>query len=157
MNELNKKIKLLKEIAQRFNTAYITWALGASMLLYFKGITSTFNDIDLMISNDDAESVRKILFEMGELQPPNPNPKYKTKVFMEFVINSVDVDVMAGFSILNDGKIYDCSLDKDQIVEWFTLGNTKIPLQSPLLWCEYYKLMGRKEKVDMIERVLSKS
>ncbi len=157
MNELNKKIKLLKEIAQRFNTAYITWALGASMLLYFKGITSTFNDIDLMISNDDAESVRKILSEMGELQPPNPNPKYKTKVFMEFVINSVDVDVMAGFSILNDGKIYDCSLDKDQIVEWFTLGNTKIPLQSPLLWCEYYKLMGRKEKVDMIERVLSKS
>ena len=79
------------------------------------------------------------------------------KRFMEFVINSVDVDVMAGFSILNDGKIYDCSLDKDQIVEWFTLGNTKIPLQSPLLWCEYYKLMGRKEKVDMIERVLSKS
>ncbi len=157
MNELNKKIKLLKEIAQRFNTAYITWALGASMLLYFKGITSTFNDIDLMISNDDAESVQKILSEMGELQPPNPNPKYKTKVFMEFVINSVDVDVMAGFSILNDGKIYDCSLDKDQIVEWFTLGNTKIPLQSPLLWCEYYKLMGRKEKVDMIERVLSKS
>ena len=157
MNELNKKIKILKEIAQRFNTAYITWALGASMLLYFKGITSTFNDIDLMISNDDAESVRKILSEMGELQPPNPNPKYKTKVFMEFVINSVDVDVMAGFSILNDGKIYDCSLDKDQIVEWFTLGNTKIPLQSPLLWCEYYKLMGRKEKVDMIERVLSKS
>ena len=157
MNELNKKIKLLKEIAQRFNTAYITWALGASMLLYFKGITSMFNDIDLMISNDDAESVRKILSEMGELQPPNPNPKYKTKVFMEFVINSVDVDVMAGFSILNDGKIYDCSLDKDQIVEWFTLGNTKIPLQSPLLWCEYYKLMGRKEKVDMIERVLSKS
>lgn len=147
MNELNKKIKLLKEIAQRFNTAYITWALGASMLLYFKGITSTFNDIDLMISNDDAESVRKILSEMGELQPPNPNPKYKTKVFMEFVINSVDVDVMAGFSILNDGKIYDCSLDKDQIVEWFTLGNTKIPLQSPLLWCEYYKLMGRKEKL----------
>ena len=157
MNELNKKIKLLKEIAQRFNTAYITWALGASMLLYFKGITSTFNDIDLMISNDDAESVRKILSEMGEFQPPNPNPKYKTKVFMEFVINSVDVDFMAGFSILNDGKIYDCSLDKDQIVEWFTLGNTKIPLQSPLLWCEYYKLMGRKEKVDMIERVLSKS
>lgn len=81
----------------------------------------------------------------------------KPKCLWNFVINSVDVDVMAGFSILNDGKIYDCSLDKDQIVEWFTLGNTKIPLQSPLLWCEYYKLMGRKEKVDMIERVLSKS
>ena len=156
MNELNKKIELLKEIAHRFNTANITWALGASMLLYFKGITSTFHDIDLMISNEDVESVREILSEMGELQPPNPNPKYKTKTFMEFVINSIDVDVMAGFSILNDGKIYDCSLDKEQIVEWLTLENTKIPLQSPLLWCEYYKLMGRKEKVDMIERAMNR-
>ena len=107
-----------------------------------------------MISNENVETVREILSEMGELQPPNPNPKYKTKTFMEFVIKSIDVDVMAGFSILNDGKTYDCSLDKEQIVEWLTLGDTKIPLQSPLLWCEYYRLMGRKEKVDMIERAL---
>lgn len=104
MTETDKKIELLKEIARRFNTANITWALGASMLLYFKGITSTFHDIDLMISNEDVESVRKILSEMGELQSPNPNPKYKTKAFMEFVINSMDVDVMAGFAILNNEK-----------------------------------------------------
>ena len=155
MSEQNKKIELLKEIAHRFNDADITWALGASMLLYFKGITSTFHDIDLMIANENVESVREILSEMGELQPPNTNPQYKTKTFMEFIINSIDVDVMAGFSILNDGKIYDCSLEKEQIVEWLTLGNAKIPLQSPLLWCEYYKLMGRKEKVDMMERALS--
>ena len=69
MNELNKKIKLLKEIAQRFNTAYITWSLGASMLLYFKGITSTFNDIDLMISNDDAESVEKLKDVIKRINP----------------------------------------------------------------------------------------
>ena len=155
MTETEHKIELLKEIARRFNTANITWALGASMLLYFKGIASTFHDIDLMISNEDIDSAREILSEMGELQPPNPNPKYKTKAFMEFVINAVDVDVMAGFSILNNGEIYDCSLKKEQIVEWLTLENAKIPLQSPLLWCAYYKLMGRKEKVDMIESALA--
>ena len=155
MDESNKKIELLKEIAQKFNESNITWALGASMLLYFKKITSTFHDIDLMITNEDVESVREILSQMGELQPSNPNPKYQTKTFMEFTINSIDVDVMAGFSILNDGKVYDCSLDKGQIVEWLTLGDTKIPLQSPSLWCEYYRLMGRKEKVDMIERALA--
>ena len=155
MTETDKKIELLKKIAQRFNTANITWALGASMLLYFKGITSAFHDIDLMISNEDVESVRKILSEMGELQSPNPNPKYKTKAFMEFIINSMDVDVMAGLAILNNGKIYDCSLTKEQIVEWLTLEDAKIPLQSPLLWRRYYELMGRKEKVEMIDHVLS--
>lgn len=155
MTETDRKIQLLEEIARRFNTAEITWALGASMLLYFKGITSTFHDIDLMIADEDAASVQEILSEMGELQTPNPNPKYKTKTFMEFVINAIDVDVMAGFSILNHGKLYDCSLAKEQIVEWMPLGNTKIPLQSPRLWCEYYKLMGRKERADSIENALA--
>ena len=28
------------------NEAHVEWALGASMLLYFKGITSAFHDID---------------------------------------------------------------------------------------------------------------
>ena len=142
MNILNKKIELLKKIALRFNDANITWALGASMLLYFKKITIEFHDIDLMIANEDVESVQKILSEMGEIQPPNPNSKYKTKSFMEFIIDSIDVDVMAGFSIVSDGKVHD-------------LENTKIPLQSPILWCEYYRLMGRKEKVDVIESALA--
>ena len=82
MKDLDENIDLQKEIAHRFNNSDITWALGASMLLYFKGITSTFHDIDLMISNENVETVREILSEMGELQPPNPNPKYKTKTFM---------------------------------------------------------------------------
>ena len=155
MNTLNKKIELLKKIALRFNDANITWALGASMLLYFKNITIEFHDIDLMIANEDVESVQKILSKMGEIQPPNPNSKYKTKSFMEFIIDSIDVDVMAGFSIVSDGKVHDCSLHKEQIVEWMTLENTKIPLQSPILWCEYYRLMGRKEKVDVIESALA--
>ena len=155
MTETDQKIELLKEIARRFHAAGITWALGASMLLYFKGIASEFHDIDLMISDEDVDSARRILSEMGELQPPNPNPKYKTKAFMEFVINFVDVDVMAGFSIQHDGKLYDCSLNNDQIVEWLTLEDVRIPLQSPMLWCSYYELMGRKEKVAMIKSALS--
>lgn len=40
------------------------------MLLYFKGIISEFHDIDLMISVHDAEQVRMILSEMGELHAP---------------------------------------------------------------------------------------
>lgn len=35
MDETKKKIKVLERIAKRFNEAGITWALGASMLLYF--------------------------------------------------------------------------------------------------------------------------
>ena len=61
MCEIQKKIELLQKIAHRFNEANIEWALGASMLLYFKGIISEFHD---------AEQVRTILSEMGELHAP---------------------------------------------------------------------------------------
>lgn len=155
MIEASEKIELLKKIAGKFNKAKITWALGASMLLYFKNITSEFHDIDLLIADSDIERARDILTEMGTIQPPNPNPMYRTKAFMEFIIDSVDVDVMAGFSIVRDGALYDCSLRQEQIVERMPLDGEEIPLQSLQLWCEYYRLMGRTEKVAMIEKNIS--
>ena len=152
MTEQQKKIELLKRIAQRLNEAHVQWALGASMLLYFKGITSAFHDIDLMVADHDAECVHT----MGELRPfdPVPNPMYRTKSFMEFLIESIEVDVMAGFAIVHEGTAYDCSLREEQIVEKMPLGTEVIPLQSPQLWSKYYRLMGRPQKVDMIEKAL---
>ena len=153
-----EKIQLLLRIAHRLNEAHVEWALGASMLLYFKGITSDFHDIDLMVADHDAECVRAILSEMGELCPPNPkpNPMYQTKTFLEFRIDSIEVDVMAGFAVVNEGRVFDCSLRENQIAEQVLLGTEVIPLQSPLLWCKYYRLMGRAEKADMIEKALAK-
>ena len=48
MEKTQEKIQLLLRIVHRLNEAGVEWALGASMLLYFKGITSDFHDIDLM-------------------------------------------------------------------------------------------------------------
>lgn len=146
------KIKILKKIAREFNQAHITWSLGASMLLYFKGITTEFYDIDIMIVNEDAELVKRIMKSLSaELQPPKPNDKYQTKTFLEYVLEGVDVDIMGGFGIVYGGKTIDCSLHPDQIVEYLDLGNEKIPLQSVDLWCKYYELMGRDNKVQMIK------
>lgn len=122
MNILNKKIELLKKIALRFNDANITWALGASMLLYFKKINNRIS----WYRFDDCEwgcwVCTKNFVWNGRNSTTNPNSKYKTKSFMEFIIDSIDVDVMAGFSIVSDGKVHDCSLHKEQIVEWMNFG-----------------------------------
>ena len=154
MARTQDKIELLKVIAHRFNETKIVWALGASMLLYFKGITSEFHDIDLMVVETDIAKVQNILSEMGQIQPHNPNSKYQTKIFLEYIIDCIDVDVMAGFSIIKDGKAIDCSLKEDQIVERMLLGEELIPLQDIRLWLEYYRLMDRHEKVQMIERAM---
>ena len=157
MPETGQKIELLKKIALQFEKAHITWALGGSMMLYFKGIVPVFQDIDLMVADADAQTAQSILCSMGQMQPQNPNPKFRSKAFMEFVIDSVDVDVIAGFAIVSGDGVVDCSLQKEQIVERMPLGEACIPLQSPALWCRYYRLMDRTEKAQMIEQALSDS
>lgn len=53
---------------------------------------------------------------MGELHAPASasDSMYRTKVFMEFTIDSVDIDVMAGFSIVSEGKIMIVLLTKNK-------------------------------------------
>lgn len=149
--DIEHKLNVLSRIAEKLNAAGLTWAVGASLLLYFKGIVDSFNDIDLMLSVEDAEAAKNLLLGMGTLLPPKPNQKYKTPHFYEFVIDGVDVDVMGGFIIVNNGRDYDCSLTEAGIAERISVGGQAVPLQSVSDWRRYYALMGRDNKVAMID------
>ena len=152
MNDIEKKLQVLTDIAHGFNQDKVLWAVGASLLLYFKGISDTFHDIDIMVGEADIEKVKARLLGMGQLALPNPNMQYKTRHFLEFTIKGIDVDIMAGFVIVKDGNEYDCALLPEQIAESIQLNGESIPLHSLQLWRHYYALMGRTSKVEMIDR-----
>ncbi|MEG0069862.1 hypothetical protein [Cetobacterium sp.] len=149
-----EKIDVLLKVAKKLNTSNITWAIGASLLLYIKGITNEFNDIDIMVAESDVEKTKQILLSFGELQPKNPNEKYKTKCFMEFKINGIDFDIIAGFVIVKNNTEYYFPLKKNDIKEIICIHNTPLPLQSIEEWLLYYKLMDRIEKVEIIDKYL---
>lgn len=65
-------------------------------------------------------------------------------------IDDVDIDIMAGFTIVNNGMEYDCSLKKEEIIDSTLINNQVIPLHSLELWKKFYHLMGRPEKVKLI-------
>lgn len=151
MIKVEDKFKVLSKIAKELNDNNITWAIGASLLLYIKGISSEFNDIDIMVAESDFQALKIILLSLGELQPKNPNIQYKTKQFLEFKVDDVDIDVMAGFVIVNKGRNFYFPLDKDDIIDYTEINGVKIPLQSVKEWRNYYELMGRTKKVKMID------
>lgn len=151
MDDKTKKLKVLSNIAGVLNSNDIIWAIGGSMLLYFKNKTDAFCDIDIMVLEKDAEKLKTLLLPLGVLAPANPNKQYKTKYFFEFTIDHVEVDVMAGFVIVCDKKEYDCSLKPEQIAEYISVNGESIPLQSLDNWRRYYELMGRTSKMKMID------
>lgn len=150
--EISHKLEVLSRIAERLNAEHLTWAVGASLLLYLKRIADSFHDIDIMAAEEDMERLKSVLLDMGEMQAPNPSQQYKTRRFCEFVIDGVDVDVMGGFVIVKDGREYDCSLTRYSIFEYVEVNGQSVPLQAVSDWRRYYALMGRDAKVELIDR-----
>lgn len=144
------KLDVLAAVAERFHREHVTWAVGASLLLYLKGKTDTFHDIDILVLESDVEKVRAILAELGVIEPPNPDARYRTRHFIECRVQDVELDIMAGFVIVRDGKEYDCSLKEEEITDSVLVRGQLIPLQSLALWKRYYELMGRTEKAAML-------
>jgi len=151
MDQIEHKLQVLSRIAKELNQKKLTWAVGASLLLYFKGIVPNFHDIDIMVTEDDVNEAKAVLLSFGTMQPPSPNIRYKTKYFMEFIVEGVEIDVMAGFVIMNHNKEYQISFGKADIKEYIQILDVSIPLQSVEAWRTYYQLMGRDEKVKIID------
>ena len=149
--DCNEKLAVLSRVGQALNRAHVTWAVGASLLLYLNGKTDVFHDIDLMTTEADVDRVEAILLRFGERMPPNPDCRYQTKHFLEFLIDGVEFDVMAGFVIVSGGAAHDCSLRRESIASFAEINGVSIPLQSMADWRGYYALMGRMDKVALID------
>ena len=62
-----KRWMYYKKIAAEFNKDNLLWAIGASLLLYFKGVAEVFHDIDIMVDEKDVERCKNILLNMGTM------------------------------------------------------------------------------------------
>jgi hypothetical protein len=105
-----------------------------------------------MVSEPDVLVAEKILGESGQKQPEHYDRlRYGTTVFSEYQIAGVDIDLMAGFSIRKDGVEYPFPLRQENIVEYLEVNGESIPVESLAVWRERYALMGRSEKVALID------
>lgn len=153
MISTEQKLHILSRIAAALNEKGITWAVGASLLLYFHGLVNEFHDIDIMVAEKDADAAEEILNALGQRKPARPNPQYGTKRFIEYIIEGVEIDFIAGFSILFEGREYDCSLTAAQIEKCVEVEGEPVPLQYPGCWKRYYRLMGRTARVALLEGI----
>ena len=147
---LEHKLGVLQRVARALNQRGAVWALGGSALLYFKGRVRDFHDLDLMVLERDVPKLVQALCGMGSPMPARPSGQYRTRRFLKYRVDGVEVDVMAGLVIVRDGVAYDCALREEQIAERVLLGGEEIPLQSLADWRRYYELMGRPQKAALI-------
>jgi len=145
----------LKFIGEKLNEAEVTWAVGASILLYHHSLVDNPKDIDILVDITDIHKVDNILKNLGEKTAREKCEDYSTEYFYEYVIKEIDVDVMAGFIINHEEGSYKYTFDKISINETMDIDGVKIPLTSLEDWYVLYQLIPRRQfKVELIENYL---
>ena len=80
----DEKLQVLVQLAALFNEHEIQWAVGGSLLLYFKGLVSNFHDLDLMIDEQAGEQVAQLLEPLGTRRPFIPSPPFRHAALWNF-------------------------------------------------------------------------
>lgn len=145
--------KTVSYIGQKFNDSNIVWAIGASMMLNQFGLIDNPNDIDIFVDVKDIDRADEILKSIGEKKEPKKTSAYATKHFYEYLINGIDIDVMAGLAINHDSGVYEYVFDTDSVSRIELINEVEIPFTSLEDWYVIYQLISNREsRVNLIER-----
>lgn len=155
MEEKRKKLCVLAKLAADLNESDILWAVGASAMLFLRRIVPDFHDIDLMVCPEDIEVAKEILLRHGTLLPSRPDSRFGTRHFLEFDVDGVEIDLIAGFVVNSaDGKQHVCPLQVEEVDACVDVADQAVSLHALKTWYEYYTWMGRTDRVKQIEEYL---
>ena len=152
---MEKKLKVLSALAADLNESDILWAVGASAMLFLRGIVKEFRDIDLLVCEEDVEIAAEILLRHGTELPTPEDSRFGSKHYRKFDVDGVEIDLIAGFVVNSaDGKQHVCPLEIEEVDACVDVNDVAVSLHALGTWFKYYTWMGRTERVKQIEEYL---
>jgi len=144
--------QVIVKIAESLNPKGIIWGIGASMLLAQYGLVNNPADIDIVVTMSDIDGVDQLLSPLGSRQEKEKSDIYLTDFFYEYVIDSVEIDVMAGFKIKLPSSVFEYKFDRESVPRCFDIGGVNVPFMALEEWYVLYQLMPNREyKVNLLE------
>lgn len=147
--EKNKQIdQELKSLQSLFKSYAIDWGIGASYLMYYRGIDVPVNDCDILIAEKDIITAQKILSNRYEKLPQKSKSIFKSSYFQTYQSEFFSIDVIAGFTIYDDKNYFEYSFTKESID---IHPNDPYPLMYLEDWLMLYMTMKRDFKVKLLD------
>ena len=145
----------LARVARALNAAGVRWAVGSSLMLFLRGATARFADVDLVIDRRDAQRAHAAL--CGALACRDAEPQLASKArlfcstsFHRYIDGEVEVETMAGLHIREGGGEYLYAFRGP--ADAVDVEGERVPLCALEDWYVLYQLMpGREARVREIE------
>ncbi|WP_096186600.1 nucleotidyltransferase domain-containing protein [Evansella halocellulosilytica] len=107
----------------KLNDEQMTWAVGGSLLLHFHKLIDHPNDIDIIVSENDAAHLNKILKTLGNQETAAHKAPFQTTYFSKYTIKGTSIDIMGGFAIQHEAGIYRFLFSNESITNKMKLNN----------------------------------
>ena len=155
--------EVFERVVNEFENRNVSWALGCSMNLFFRGIVDDFNDIDIITDRDSVYKVKNALEDLGaKLVMTGGNGFCESDYYYHYTIGRVDIDVISGFRVMTyNTEYYFCykAKDRDYVEITDDLNINLLPLEA--LYVLYYMMEGwqprRRFKRELIAKYLNQS
>ena len=145
-------LNILSLIGERLNRANILWAVGGSVLLSQYGLEDKPHDIDILVDVSGVKKADDILAAIGQRKQGEASELFATKHFSQYIIDGIDVDVMAGLAIRHSAGVYEYIFDRDSVTSIINMDGVGIPFTSLEDWYVIYQLIpGRGERASVIQ------
>ena len=148
---MEKKLKVLAALAADLNESDILWAVGASAMLFLRGIVREFRDIDLLVCEEDVEQAHEILLRHGKQLPVADDCRFGSHHYRKYEIDGVEIDLIAGFVVNAEDGQHVCPLLVEEVDGCVDVLDQAVSLHSVQAWYQYYAWMGRADRVKTIE------
>ena len=135
---------ILNIILERIKGKDFLWRLEGSANLKLQGMELSVKDLDIITSSEGVEVFREALKEYIEKDFYDDKLKAHSLVCN---INGFEVEINC-----EDDKMLEM-FDKVKNIDWRGLSIPTLPLENAK---EFYRIVGKQEKVDLIEKYLKK-
>ena len=156
-SEYFERKEVFLELIKSFKENNVKWALGCSMNLFCRGIIDDFHDLDLIVSIESIDVVKRIMQQLGaDLTGTGGNGFCESDIYMHYQLGRVDIDIISGFRVVTFGTSYYYPYNENEIDMVKTMG-IEIPMVSlEAMYILYYMMEGwqpkRKFKRQLIEQ-----
>lgn len=125
-----EKYTFLSVASPAFTDAGVKWALSCSSAMFFRGMIETFNDFDILFSEDDTIRGKEVLESIGVVLNPKTPQKdnyFCSPDYQQAKFGSVELDLITNISLKTFGGLYTYRVEDG--VEMNSLdGNIPLPL-----------------------------
>ncbi len=141
----------LIHICKIFNESKIIYGIGASVMLYYEGLDTSPNDIDIIVDKKDIKRAQRTMAALGLSKEMPPKEPFLTEYFYRYEVNGIEIDMFSRFMIKHSRGVYEYLFSKDSVTNKM-IKEVNIPLTLIEDWYILYQLIPQKEsKVKLIE------